>query len=66
MMNVSENDVSLFMLLVLVVLVFGFIKIVIVDCLGNLANYREDYNVSLFHVVCTVAARIFVLDVMLH
>ena len=29
------------------------------DWLGNLANYKEGYNVSLFHVVCTVTLRIF-------
>ena len=29
------------------------------DWLGNLANYIEDYNVSLFHVVCTVTVRFF-------
>ena len=29
------------------------------DRLGNLANYKEDYNVSLFHVVCRVTVRIF-------
>ena len=33
-------------------------KVVRVDWLGNLANYKEDYNVSLFHVVCTVTVRI--------
>ena len=30
-----------------------------VDWLGNLANYKKDYKVSLFHVVCTVTVRIF-------
>ena len=34
-------------------------KVVRVDWLGNLANYKEDYNVSLFHVVFTVTVRIF-------
>ena len=29
------------------------------DWLENLANYKEDYNVSLFHVVCTVTVMIF-------
>ena len=28
------------------------------DWLGNLANYK-DYNVPLFHIVCTVTVRIF-------
>ena len=35
------------------------IKVVRVDWFGNLANYKKDYNVSLFHVVCTVTVRIF-------
>ena len=34
-------------------------KVVRVDRLGNLANYKKDYNVSLFHVVCTVTVMIF-------
>ena len=34
-------------------------KVVRVDWLGNLANYKEDYIVSLFYVVCTVTVRIF-------
>ena len=29
------------------------------DWLGNFENYKEDYNVSLFDVVCTVTVRIF-------
>ena len=36
-----------------------FTKVVRVGWLGNLANYKEDYNISLFHVVCTVTVRIF-------
>ena len=34
-------------------------KVVRVDWLRNLENYKEDYNVSLFYVVCTVTVRIF-------
>ena len=41
-------------------------KVVRVDWLGNLANYKEDYNVSLFHAVCRAWLESFVLDVMLH
>ena len=37
----------------------GKTKVVRVDWLGNLANHKEDYNVSLFHVVCTVTVMIF-------
>ena len=33
-------------------------KVVRVDWLRNFANYKEYYNVSLFHVVCTVTVRI--------
>ena len=29
------------------------------DWLGNLANYKEDCNISLFHVACTLTIRIF-------
>ena len=35
------------------------IKVVRVDWLENLANYKKNYNVSLFHVVCTVTVRNF-------
>ena len=34
-------------------------KVVRVNWLGNLTNYKEDYNVSLFLVVCTGTIRIF-------
>ena len=37
----------------------SFIKVVRVDWLGNLARYKEDYNVSLFYIMCTVTVRIF-------
>ena len=43
-------------------LIFFFIilnKVVRVDWLGNLANYKEDYTASLFHILCTVTVRIF-------
>ena len=33
-------------------------KVVRVDWLGNLANYKEDYSVSFFHVAYTVTVRI--------
>ena len=33
-------------------------KVVTMDWLGNLTNYKEDYKVFLFHVVCTVLVRI--------
>ena len=35
------------------------LKVVRVDWVGNLADYKEDYNVFLFDVVCTVTVRIF-------
>ena len=38
---------------------FMLTKVVRVDWLGNLANYKEDDNFSLFHVVCTVTVMIF-------
>ena len=34
-------------------------KVIKVDLLGNLANYKEDYNAPLFDVVCTVTVMIF-------
>ena len=34
-------------------------KVVRVDWLGNSENHKKDYNVFLFHVVCTVTVRIF-------
>ena len=34
-------------------------KVIKVDWLGNLANYKEDYNAPLFDVVCTVTVMIF-------
>ena len=40
-------------------IIFSQIKVVRVDWLGNLANNKEDYNVSLLHIVCTVTVRIF-------
>ena len=35
------------------------VKVARVDWLGNSANFKEDYSVSLFHVVCTVKVMIF-------
>ena len=35
----------------------NYIKVVRVDWLRKLANYKEDYNISLFHVVCTVTVK---------
>ena len=34
-------------------------KVVRVAWLGNLANYKEDYNLSLFHVLCKFRVMIF-------
>ena len=34
-------------------------KVIKVNWLGNLANYKEDYNAPLFDVVCTVTVMIF-------
>ena len=34
-------------------------KAVRVDWLGNLANYKEGYNVSLLYVVCMITVKIF-------
>ena len=45
---------------------YKLVKVVREDWLGNLANYKEDYNVSLVRAVCTVTVRFFVLGVMLH
>ena len=43
------------------------LKVVRVDWLGNLADYKEDYNVSLFDVACTVTVGFFCsIGVMLH
>ena len=49
------RNISLLLVLVLFFVANTFItwtKVVRVDWLGTLANYKEDYNVSLFHVVC--------------
>ena len=37
----------------------ALIKVVRKDWLGNLANHKDDYDASLFHVVCTVTVRIY-------
>ena len=34
-------------------------KLLKMDWLGNLANYKEDYNAPLFDFVCTVTVMIF-------
>ena len=41
-------------------------KVITVDWLGNLANYKEDYNVSLFMLCARSRLGSFVLGVMLH
>ena len=47
------DHIAYLKLSILAILVYRT-KVVRVDWLGNLANYKEDYNVSLFDVVCTV------------
>ena len=57
-MMYEEDGTCMMMLITMIVLLLALIRFVRVHWLVNLPNYK-DYNISLFHRVCTVTVRIF-------